>query len=201
MHSLSLWVSASISKFVCLCLSLCVSLSLPPSVSVSFCIFFPQSFAGRWGAAGGGDLSISASSMCVSVSGSLSFKVWKSVCLSCRHLPLPKPAATPPCPLFSTLHLPPPCLSVLISGLPSLPQPPQFPDLTSVLSSLPSRLPPAWLSLQVSASLSWSAAHTALKSPRGSPSRVKGAPGGSLSDALGGGLQAVMQAPTWVPVS
>ena len=182
-RTLSLWVSLlpslSLSISVSLCMFLCLHLYL------SHFVFFSPVICG---AGEGGRCPLSLPPLCVlSVSGFLSFKAWKWVCLSCRHLLPPKPTAAPPCPLFSTLHLPPSCLSVLISGC--LPQPSQFSDLTSALSSRPSRLHllPRSLPHQVSASLSWSAAHTALKSPGGSPSRVKGAPGGGLSDALGGG--------------
>lgn len=112
--------------------SLCISFSASICICLILYFFSPSHLRGEVGGWGGGG----SLSLCFL----LSFKVWKSVCLSCSHLPLPKPAAAPPYPLFSTLHLPPPCLSVLISGSPSLPQPPQFPALTSALSSLPSRL-------------------------------------------------------------
>lgn len=168
--SLSLGLSAWISVCVCLRLSLCASLhlflylSLSPSLSL-----FPS-------------LSVSLCLFCMCITFCLSFI--QCVCVGLR---LPGPPARPPTLTSLACCLSPPSLSVSSSG--SLPKPPQFSDLTLGSLPRPSRLllPPLSLPLQVSASPSWPAAFTAPHSPRGSPGRVKAAPGGDPSAALGGG--------------
>ena len=83
----------------CFFISLCVSLSLPPSVSVSFCIFFPPVICGaRWVGGGAVDLSLSAFSF-HSRYGSLSVS-------PAAISPCPNPQ--PPHPILSSL----PCISL-----------------------------------------------------------------------------------------
>lgn len=194
-HSLSLCGSLRLSLSLCVYVFLSVYLFLCLHLYLShFVFFFPQSFAGRGGWVGGRWISLSLLSP---------FIQGMEVCLSLLQ-PSP-PAQTRSRPTLSSLLYPasPSALSLRTDLRLAFPSPASTvpcPHLCSLFSAFPAP-PPACLSLQVSASLSWSAAHTALKSPRGSPSRVKGAPGGGPSDAPGRGLQAVMQAPTWVPVS